>query len=163
MEFIYAKKVIKRIPGCQSVSWLTSAGKISSWPFFLASSFSRLFASTSPRTWPPSLPSEQLAKPQTSSSPSWPSLPPRSRFFGFVSGFLLRRLLRQRLSLAHIQEIVGDSRSCGGRVRRCNGRRIRWRHAPLAQEEPKSECRVVLPSLSGPQAPSLFYLAVFVR
>jgi hypothetical protein len=75
-----------RSKGLASSVWI-SAGRISSWPSFPASPFSRLFGSTSSRPRPPSSPSERLAKLQTSSSPSSPSLPPQLRFFGLFPVF----------------------------------------------------------------------------
>jgi hypothetical protein len=74
-----------------------SAGEISSWPSSPASSFSWLFEWISPWKRQPSSPSEQLAKPLTSCSPSWPSLSPRARFFGLASSFLLRGFPSRRL------------------------------------------------------------------
>ena len=75
-----------RTKGLASSVWI-SAGRISSWPSFPASPFSRLFGSTSSRPRPPSSPSERLAKLQTSSSPSSPSLPPQLRFLALFPVF----------------------------------------------------------------------------
>ena len=105
-----AHALILRLPGLSHSVF--SAGKISSWRFSPASSFSRPSEWISPSKRKPSLPSEPLSKPSTFSSPFWPSLSPRFRFFRSAYGLLLWGLLGRLIVHGHtpIQSGVPDQR-----------------------------------------------------